>query len=191
LHQHVDYAMLAEVALRCPGWHFVLVGDPSPHVDPRAEADKALCRQRPNIHFLGGRPVTQVPAYVGAMDVNIMCYALDDGEWIRAISPLKLHEYLAAGRPVISADVPSVRPFDHVVRIAHGTDDWEQAIQDALQGRAVGDTPTRRAVAADNSWDDRVAKLESWLAALVSGAAARQSTAPVILQPHSGSAGQK
>ena len=61
---------------------------------------------------------------------------------------------------MISADIPSVRPFDSVVRIAHGVDDWQGAIQDALAGNAQGTKAQRREVAALNGWDGRVANTE-------------------------------
>ena len=55
-----------------------------------------------------------------------MCYRLSDDLWVEGIYPLKLHEYLAAGRPIVSADVPSIRPFADVVAIA----------RDAVSGNA-------------------------------------------------------
>jgi glycosyltransferase involved in cell wall biosynthesis len=166
LHPEVDYAMIAELASREPTWHFVLVGDPSPKSNPRAHADRVLCQSRPNVHFLGGRPIQSIPSYVGHMDVNLMCYRIADDMWIKAGYPLKLHEYLAAGHPVVSADIPSVRPFDAVVRIADDVDDWHDAVRKALGGRGQGTIDSRRAVAAQNSWDGRVATLSAWLVAL-------------------------
>jgi glycosyltransferase involved in cell wall biosynthesis len=175
--------MLAELALRRPQWQFVLVGDPSPQPDARAEIDKALCRSRSNIHFLGGKPIDHVPSYVAKMDVNMMCYRLADQDWIRAIYPLKLHEYLAAGLPVVSADVPSVRPFASTVRIATGVDEWEQALNDALIGGGQGTTAQRQAVAADNSWDQRVATLGQWLSAMVGNSPPNVPAAKALHQP--------
>lgn len=169
LHPEVDYAMIATLAQRESGWQFVLVGDPSPQANARAESDRAACRACPNVHFLGGRPIDEVPRYVANMDVNLMCYRLADDQWIKGIYPLKLHEYLAAGRPVISANIPSVQPFAEVVRIANGTDDWHAAITAALQGVGQGSSESRRAVASQNGWNGRVAILTQWLGRLLSG----------------------
>lgn len=163
LHPQVDYAMVAELAQRRPQWQFVFVGDPSPQRDARAEADRALCRSRPNVHFLGGRPIDEIPRYVSKMDVNLMCYRLADQQWIRAIYPLKLHEYLAAGHPVVSADIPSVRPFADVVQIVDGVDAWEAALDDALRSGGRGTRAARQAVADANSWDHRVGLLSGWM----------------------------
>lgn len=166
LHPEIDFALIAELARRRPQWHFVLVGQPVAARNPRSDAEQAACRALHNVHFLGGKPVDQVARYVAAMDVNLMLYRVSDGSWINAIYPLKLHEYLAAGHPVVSADVPSVRPFCDVVQIARGADEWEAAIEDALVRGGKGMPDQRRSIAAQNSWDSRVGLLKTWLTGL-------------------------
>ena len=120
----------------------------------------------PNVHFLSSKPHEMVPRYIGSMDVNVMCYRLADDLWVEAIYPLKLHEYLAAGRPVVSADVPSIRPFGMWSRSRTTPQQWENAIEIALTSGEPGSTAARRAVAAANSWTARVRDLESELSAL-------------------------
>ena len=163
LHPYVDCLMIAELAQRHPDWQFVMVGAPSPQADATAEAARAVCRSLHKIHFFGGKPANIVPLYSAKMDVNILCYLLQPNTWIGSISPLKLHEYLACGHPVISADLPAVYPFLDVVRVASGTDDWELAIAQALAGTAPGTPGQRQEVAAANSWDCRVETLTVWL----------------------------
>jgi glycosyltransferase involved in cell wall biosynthesis len=163
----VDYGLIATLAKRRSDWNFVLVGQVIPHPDPRSDAERADCETLPNVHFLGGKKADEIPRYLVGMDVNIMPYRLSDRSWIKAGYPLKLHEYLAVGHPVVSADLPSVRPFSHVVRIAEGVDDWYKGIEDALDSGGVGTPELRRAVAAENSWDARVLTLSTWLTKLV------------------------
>jgi glycosyltransferase involved in cell wall biosynthesis len=167
LHPQVDYGLIATLAKRRSDWNFVLVGQVIPHPDPRSDAERADCETLPNVHFLGGKKADEIPRYLVGMDVNIMPYRLSDRSWIKAGYPLKLHEYLAVGHPVVSADLPSVRPFSHVVRIAEGVDDWYKGIEDALDSGGVGTPELRRAVAAENSWDARVLTLSTWLTKLV------------------------
>jgi hypothetical protein len=101
------------------------------------------------------------------MDVNVMCYRVDDRVWTEGIYPLKLHEYLAAGRPVVSADLPSVRPFGRVVQIASGVAEWQAALASALEGGGAGSIEERQALARANTWDRRVCELERWLIEMV------------------------
>ena len=166
LHPHVDYGLVAALAQRRFDWHFVFVGGKVSHPDVRAKSELNACHTLPNVHFLGFKEHYRVPAYVVNMDVNLLCYSLSDNYWIKAGYPLKLHEYLAAGRSVVSADLASVRPFATVVRIASGVEDWYQAICEAIEG-GVGDPEQRRSVANQNSWEARVQVLENWLLDLV------------------------
>lgn len=166
LHPQVDYRLVAALAEARPSWNFVFVGPKVETRDARAEHELSLCRRHANVHFLGEKHRSEVPAYILNMDVNLMLYRLSDETWIKAIYPLKLHEYLAAGKPVVSADVPAVRDFTAVVRIAAGEADWLLAIEDALESGGRGTESQRRAVAASNTWEARVAHLDEWFTAL-------------------------
>ena len=175
LSRKVDFELIATLARRRQQWQFVLIGElRSLDDDARTALEKA--QREPNVHILTAKPHEIVPDYVCAMDVNIMCYRLADDLWVDATYPLKLHEYLAAGLPVVSADVPSVRPFAEVVAIARDPQQWERAIEVALTTGAPGTPATRRQVAAANSWNARVRQLEAELSVLADGALATGST---------------
>ena len=85
--------------------------------------------------------------------------------------------YLATGRPIVSADVPSVRPFADVVAIARGADQVERALESALSSGEPGSPTSRRQVAEANSWSVRVHQLEAELAALTSSTRTREQVA--------------
>jgi glycosyltransferase involved in cell wall biosynthesis len=159
--------LIARLARRRPQWQFVLIGEVR-NLDGPSRAAQADAQREPNVHFLPLKPREMVPHYVCSMDVNIMCYRLADDLWVEGIYPLKLHEYLAAGRPVVSADVPSIRPFGHVVAIARNWQQWERAIEVALTSGEPGSTADRRRVAEANSWNARVRQLEVELSTLAS-----------------------
>jgi len=166
LHPQIDYGLVAMLAQRRPDWHFVFVGGKVKYTDKRAEQEYLACTQLKNVHFLGYKHRRDVPSYVSGMDVNMMCYRLSDQTWINANSPLKLYEYLAAGRPVVAANLPSVGPLSDVVRVAEGVDDWQVSIEEALLAGGRGTPDQRRGIAAENSWDTRAAVLRQWLADL-------------------------
>jgi hypothetical protein len=89
-----------------------------------------------------------------SLDVALMCYR--PGTWMDSAYPLKLHEYLASGPPVVSSDLPSVRPFAGVVAIARNADEWHALICGALRDGTPGTPAGRRSVAAANTWEQRV-----------------------------------
>jgi len=137
MKSQMDWKTLAAVARSRPNWNVVLVG-PVGHMGEH-EAERRELLEMENVHYLGNKSVTDVPAYIQHMDVCLLCYALTD--YTKFIFPLKLHEYLAAGRPVVGSDIRSLREFTSVVRIAHDPQGWCDAIEAALSPRE--NTPER------------------------------------------------
>jgi glycosyltransferase involved in cell wall biosynthesis len=151
IKSQLDWAALDAVARARRDWSIVLVG-PVGHMGEH-EGARAALMALPNVHYLGNKSVRETPGYIQHMDVCLLCYALTD--YTRFIFPLKLHEYLAAGRPVVGADIRSLRDFSGVVEIAHTHAQWCQAIEAALSPEA--NTPERvaerRRVAREFDWE--------------------------------------
>lgn len=164
----VDLELVDQLACARPEVHWVIVGEIYEQLLRKQGAGSALDRLRakPNVHLLGYRPHTSVPAYTQAMDVLSMVYTSTGTGWWHAIYPLKLHEYLATGKPVISTPLATVRPFADVIDICDGASDWLAGIDRALAGGGVGTPDQRREVARDNTWDRRIETLERWFAEL-------------------------
>ena len=102
LSERIDLDILT--ALSDAGFALLLVGPR----DPRWEAERfAELAGRPAVHYTGRVPAASVPAYLAAIDVGITPYTASD--FNRASFPLKTLEYLAAGRPVVSTDLPGAR----------------------------------------------------------------------------------
>ena len=159
LKRMLDWPLLLELSRTHPQWSFVFVGPKSSHAD--IEDTLQQMRQLPNVYFLGGKPTEGLGAYPQHFDVCLMPYRLDD--YTKCIYPLKLHEYLASARPVVSAPIRSVLEFSHVVTIASSCEEWSRAIERALsaeensQGRRV----ERQMVAHQHDWAglvDRIAR---------------------------------
>ena len=112
------------------------------------------CRRQPNVHFLGMKPTPSLPRYLGALDVGMMCYLR--GTWAEYGYPLKLHEYLAAGLPIVSTALPLLRDFKHVTLTPEGDTEWSAAISDSLRRRSPDERAARQQIARQNSWDTRV-----------------------------------
>jgi glycosyltransferase involved in cell wall biosynthesis len=88
-----------------------------------------------NLHFTGGMPYEDLPSFIVGMRALILPYKVDAlGE---KLSPLKLKEYLATRKPVVSTPILAVREFSNALFIAQGLADWISALQGIIeQGRS-------------------------------------------------------
>jgi len=168
LNEKIDFDLLAHVAQARPDWQLILVGAPDLTAHPH-KAD--ALRQRPNVHWLGRVPVSQVPGAIASADVCLLPY--ERNAWTANIDSLKLYEYLACGKPVISTDVPTARSFAHLVRIADSPETFTAAIAAGLTDNAPEVIAARQAAAAANTWDMRVAQISTLLADVLTERAVR------------------
>ncbi len=157
IKKQLDLALLVRLARARPGWSFVLVG-PVGNVTGKEQVVSEL-RAMPNVYLLGGKPVERLAAYTQHMDVCLMCYEVND--YTNYIYPLKLHEYLAAGRPTVSAPITSVLEHADVVTLARSDEEWLRGITQALEveASALPETERRRERARHFDWDDLADKV--------------------------------
>jgi glycosyltransferase involved in cell wall biosynthesis len=154
----VDFDLIAYAARQRPGWSFVLIGP----VEPLARVDRV--RGLGNVHFLGRQPYARMPDYVAGFDVCMNPYVMD--EVAESVSPLKLYEYLASGKPVVSVDMPEARQFaDHLV-LTRTPAEFVAGLERALAETGDRQAAARRqAAVAGHSWAARFAAVEQVLAA--------------------------
>jgi glycosyltransferase involved in cell wall biosynthesis len=161
ISDYVDLELLAQTARRRPDWSFVLIGE--------ARCDLACVQGLGNVHVLGGRAYEQLPAYCRGFDVGLIPFRMN--RLTRAVNPIKLREYLAAGLPVVSAPLPEVKRFAHwqagspcsppscscpAVYPAEGLDQFLTACVAALESAGAADRHARQALVRSEGWRARV-----------------------------------
>jgi glycosyltransferase involved in cell wall biosynthesis len=153
IKRQMDWSLLGSLAQLEPRWQFVFVG-PAAQSDIQAQIEEL--DRHPNVHFLGGKNPQELPGYVHHSDVCIMPYVLDG--YTKYILPLKLHEYLAAGKPVVSSPIDSVLPFADVVMVASTVDEWQSKVAAGLseKARSAKLVVARQEVARRYDWDPLV-----------------------------------
>ncbi len=127
LHRWLDIQMITTVVEAHPEWTFVFVGP------RRARADLGRLERLPNVQLIGPRPHDALPAILAEFDVAWIPY--QTAEFTRYVFPTKLLEYLAAGRAVVSTDLPEVRAFAPPVRIGTTAHEIAKHIGAALRER--------------------------------------------------------
>lgn len=146
----MDVELLLRIAESFPECSLALVG---PDELPNTIVRKKL-GALPNVFFLGRKELEQLPDYLQAFDVALIPYVMEGH--VLSIYPMKLHEYLAAGRAVVTVNLAELRPYSDVVHIAETHDEFICQIREALQDNSPEAIKSRLAVARANTWDQRV-----------------------------------
>ncbi|MEE9442378.1 MAG: glycosyltransferase [candidate division Zixibacteria bacterium] len=148
-----DFEMLKDIFSRHPEWSLVLIGP--------CDTDTSLIDNLPNVHLLGPKPYEELPNYLKGFDVCIIPYRIS--EITINANPLKLLEYMASGKPVITTDLPSVHSYSEGLTIAKSAGDMESGIENLLSGQTDEIKSKQVKIARENSWTNRAEKIESLL----------------------------
>jgi glycosyltransferase involved in cell wall biosynthesis len=149
IKRQLDIDILQHLARARPQVSFVFVG-PYRRLGqdiPRWEAFRAL----PNVHLLGEKHFSELPRYVRGLDVCLLCYRKT--AYTDQIYPLKLHEYLATGKPVVATPLESFEEFADHLLLARSAEAWPDAVDAALAERDPARAAARREVARRHDWD--------------------------------------
>ncbi|MBF0612240.1 MAG: glycosyltransferase family 1 protein [Magnetococcales bacterium] len=172
INAKVDLAMILHVARERPQWHWVVLGPVLfSNQLARDQSCAALwqeCLSLPNVHHLGNKPRQEVPAYLHHMDTLTICYRVTAEDWVVHGYPVKFHEYLATGKPLVVAPQSILKErFSHVTALATTPQEWLVCLGEALAGVGVGDVNLRQQVARENGWQARAERLQEWLLEVV------------------------
>jgi glycosyltransferase involved in cell wall biosynthesis len=172
IDERMDIDLVGAAAALKPDWHFVMIG-------PVVKIDPASLPQRPNIHWIGGKPYADLPRYLSGWDVGFMLFALNEAT--RFISPTKTPEFLAAGVPVVSTPINDVvRPYGEkgLVEIARTA---QEVVAKAETLLARPKDPWLQRVdrhLAAGSWDKTWASMHRLMTSAIDQPAAVRSSVP-------------
>jgi glycosyltransferase involved in cell wall biosynthesis len=130
IDERFDIELIREVAEKKPEWHFVLIG-------PVVKIDPATLPRKENIHYLGSKKYSELPAYLSGWDISLVSFALNEST--QYISPTKTPEYLAGGKPVISTPIKDVVDSYGKNGLVHIINNAEEFIEVATKELAVKD----------------------------------------------------
>jgi len=151
----VDADLLRAVAELQPTWQFVLIGPEG--VAGKSSRASAL-RELPNVHMLGARPHSDLPAYLSGMDACIIPYRLN--RYTESCFPLKFFEFLAAGKAVVSTPLPELLPYASLARLAATAEEFVRALEAALREDSPELREARLAIARENTWGAKADRMQ-------------------------------
>lgn len=144
----IDINIIVALARAFPGGSVVLAGP----IYLGNKETSLLTRER-NIHLTGAIPYANIVDYVKDFDVCIAPY-MESG-FADSLNPLKLWEYLACGKPIVSTNISSFRDFRHLCCVVSGVDEFISACRAALSENDKL-VLSRISEAEKNSWNARI-----------------------------------
>ena len=153
IHDWIDLDLIAYLAEKRPEWNLVMIG--------KVAVDNTRYKHLSNIHWLGRKTYESLPSYCRGFTVGLIPFVLN--ELTRNVNPIKLREYLSAGLPVVSTNLPEVAHCQSLGWCDVGLDK-DEFLQ--LCDKAIAeDTPAARKQRSDamraEDWDNKVAQIGS------------------------------
>lgn len=149
----IDYAILLTIAKIYPDWILLLVGPLS------IEYENSGLSSLKNVITTGSKKLVELPAYIRYMDCGIIPFLCN--RLTESIYPLKLNEYLALGKPVVSTGFSAdLTDFHDVIKIASNKDEFVRSLLSEVQEDSPARVTKRLERAKKNSWETRI--VEFW-----------------------------
>jgi glycosyltransferase involved in cell wall biosynthesis len=144
MHEWFDFDLINSSVAALPNVSFILIG-------PKELAVKNLSKAK-NLHLLGPRSYSSLPAYLKYSDLGIIPFNVEKyKDLIEHVNPLKLLEYLASGLPVISIKWQELNKFEGIVKLVN-KDNFAESIASLLIKGKDGVSSTNMNFAKNYDW---------------------------------------
>jgi glycosyltransferase involved in cell wall biosynthesis len=147
-----DADLLIALAERRPEWRFELAG----YVNVIHTRLRNPAKRPDNIICHGEIPYGDVPKVIENFDVGIIPFKNTD--LTHFTDPVKVYEYLASGRPVVSTVLPELNRFEGLVEQADDVNSFEKAIENALNDIGPDACLARRMAVIEDTWPNRAGR---------------------------------
>lgn len=154
LNRTLDRSLIEYLLNHNPDVDFILIGP----VEATAEAFVQDLKSRfPSCHYLGRKRHDELQWHLADCDVLVNLKRADAGT--HGNDSIKLYEYLATGKPVVSTPIAPADRLHDVIYVAEDKVQFHRLLQCALAEKAPEKRRHRRSIAADNSWEHRVTRI--------------------------------
>lgn len=153
----VDQSLIEKLAAARPDVHIVMIGP--------VETDVARLQALPNVHFLGLQPYAQLPEFLAGIDVTLHAFVVN--ELTESVNPIKIYEYLAAGKEVIATSSRELDRLSDLLWVIKDADGALDALSQVLHGVKRTDDKVRSAFISEHSWAARVRAVDEALRTVI------------------------
>ncbi|MDI9382842.1 MAG: glycosyltransferase [Verrucomicrobiota bacterium] len=158
----LDYELIRTVAARLPKVQWVMIG--------RAEVPPEVLPQATNIHYLGRKPYARLVDYLRGFRVSILPFL--NNRLTEAVNPVKVYEYLAAGCPVVSTQMPELEELGRtgLIEVRGNSESFAGAVDTIIRSTPEPAAASRRiAFAREQSWSRRADQYDALIREVLGG----------------------
>lgn len=149
-YEWVDEELIEYLAKKRKEWIFYFIG-------PVQSGMGTIINELENMRFFGTIDYNELPRFLNLIDVCIIPFK--QNRITQSANPIKLWEYMASGKPIISTAIPEVKKFADIIYIAETKEEFLLKLEKALKENSKELAKRRIAVARRNDWNHRVEKL--------------------------------
>jgi len=136
----LDYQLISDVCTTLTDWDFIFIGP--------MELNQNPLPQLKNVYYLGTRQHDKLASYSQHWDVSLLPFKRTPQ--IESCNPLKLLEYMATGRPIVTTPFPALHPYLEHVHCAQNSIEFIHALL-----KAKSSSPIPNHLIVDHSWQQR------------------------------------
>ena len=155
-----DYDLILEAAVKRPDYLFLMIGPQYDDHHRRTRANVRRLRKQKNIIFTGTIDYKILPHLANGFTVATIPFLIND--ITESTSPIKLYEYMAMGKPIVTTAMPECMKHPEVM-IARDTKEYVRLLDQAVSIANGPDYPAYREklihVAEQNSWDEKAREI--------------------------------
>lgn len=147
-----DIELLIHAARQLPDVGFVLIGE-------IMRIDVSELAALSNVRMIGEVPYSNLPGYLHAFDVCILPYRIC--EYALASDPMKVWEYMSAGKPVVAVRFPEIERLRDLITLTSTPGEFVEGLRRGIQENDPELRQRRIAYASENTWQRRAEQLRS------------------------------
>ena len=150
IQQKLDYELIENLIKNNPFWNFLFIGP--------IRTDISQIEKYNNVKFTNYIPYSELLPYLKTIDIAIVPFSIN--KMTENINPIKIYEFIAAGKPVVSTPFPEAKKFTRFVNIASGYKEFTIAISKELKENSNEKISLRLAFVKKHNWQERANVLE-------------------------------
>lgn len=151
LSDFFDWALMLQICEKMPEIDFFFHGQVEYHRLEKVKVHVEKLQALPNTYFSGRVSRLIGAAAINRYDVLIIPFVINDA--MHAVNPLKLWEYFATGKPVVSSPMDAVKIPEPYLRVADTVEKWIDALKISVVEVDELARKGRLTLAQENSWD--------------------------------------